>query len=218
MLSDNNSTQMDLEVSPSIITINSETNVLDPFQRFAALPKKIFSKLKTIQSINIFGIDTLTIGFNIPLSKHQLVGWVKTKKSVVLEFGNKPLSNVYIRRHEFENGIVIRFKYIPVDYPGEVVNLLLVEFKSIPKLLGICSHSQMQDWEKGWDAINKILNDIPFLVKLPDIRDGIIYRIDLCCKFPGWEKCAFLFEHYCSALFSSQGHLLIPRKPSYFPR
>jgi hypothetical protein len=130
----------------------------------------------------IIGIDTLKIGFTLPYGTLDLVGWHHTSSAFIQETGEKFLGEVY-RRTVLLAKTQIKFKYIPINFDGDVVYLLLIEFISVPKLLGICSHTQIGDWEAGWDKLNDMLRDIPFLPKLPDVRDAVLYRIDIAANF-----------------------------------
>lgn len=164
------------------------------FRQHANLPKRFFSKLKTASSVNIFGIDTLKVGFKISLSETDLINWKKNNETIVAEVGEKPISKVYHRSYPIGNGSSVSFTYIPMDYQKKEVNLLLIGFHSVPKMLGICNHSQVQDWQKGWDRINHIISNIPFPMEIPDIRDGIIYRIDLSVNFQVGDNVSYFLD------------------------
>ncbi len=186
------------------------------FQQFANLPKRVFPKLKTARSVNLFGIDSLKIGFHIHLSEPNLKDWLKNEKVIMSEFEDKLLSRVHTRKHQIGNGSSINFAYIPVDYQGKNVDLLIIELHSVPKLLGVCNHSQIQDWEQGWDRINQILSDIPFLVEIPDVRDGIIYRIDVCANFQVGKNVNNFMDILCKRHFPHRTIQTFPGKQVIF--
>src|SRR5512138_1727734 len=76
-------------------------------------------------SRSIIGIDTLKVGLQVPLTRAELVGWRHHESALVKETEEKFIGEVY-RRTLPMRGTQIHLKYVPVDYAGNQVDLLLI--------------------------------------------------------------------------------------------
>lgn len=157
---------------------------------------------------SLYGLDTIKIGFRIPLKTISFVGWKKNIKKEINEFGENITNEYYYYDHRTQNGTVIKLKFIPIDYKG-FTNLLLVEL-SLPKLMYGCNHRNIEDWDLTYDFANAAIANIEGLPPLPDIQDSIVHRVDICTNFQVGEN----VSDYIQAL--QKGHYP-HRNPKPYP-
>jgi hypothetical protein len=134
-----------------------------------------------------YGIDTIKVGYSLALSVNHLKGWKLTTHSVVGELDDKVYAYIYHNKFIASNGTVITLKYIPTNYKGNSFDMLFIEF-SLPKLVLGCNHEDIDDWQGAFRTANSIIATIPGLPSLPNIRDAVLYRIDLCANLQVGEE------------------------------
>jgi len=55
---------------------------------------------------------------------------------------------------------------------------------SLPKLLYGCNHRPIGDWDIAFGCVNREFARIPGIPPLGDVRDAVLYRLDICANFP----------------------------------
>ena len=138
-------------------------------------------------------IDTIKLGTEVSIEDIDLTGWKKTTEEFVDLSSNKFIGENYAKNLRIRNEVILKFRYIPIDYSRKIANLLLVE-GSIPKNHNGFNYEELYDWEVACDGLNQRIASFPGLPKLPDIRDWVIYGIDLCHNHPVGDNVSFYLE------------------------
>ena len=122
------------------------------------------------------GIDTLAVEFEIQINQVYLHSW---EMFTYQKVGRRRLDLEYIKNIYIENGAAIKCTYRPRSFIGK--RLLIIEF-SLPMLLYGNNIQMVDDIEVAITHANEIISKIPELSQI-DIRDGVLFRLDVCCNF-----------------------------------
>jgi hypothetical protein len=137
--------------------------------------------------MNDISVDTMKIRFQVPMKDIVFDGW-EHKITEKFENNKRIYSNdFYFRKHITSNGTVIQLKFIPKDFYHQGENFLFIEW-SLPKLLYGCNHKMLENWDSALNQTNDELSKISGLPQLGDIRNAIIYRLDVCVNFQVGEN------------------------------
>jgi hypothetical protein len=141
-------------------------------------------------------IDTVKLGFHIPLSLEQLEEWdLKVNRRY------KPTRTtrfMYLSWLRFEEGS-IRVKYYPQDLKGQPVPLLLFEM-SLPMLVYGNNIHTISSPSMAIEKAHEIIGQYPYIPKV-DLNQGILHRIDLCHNFqvgefvPEWIRQLYKLDY-----------------------
>lgn len=130
----------------------------------------------------VSGIDTVKVGYTVQADKINWEGWTKQEISKITQNQVKWKKFFNINWYKTPNNSFVTLKYIPADFMGRPLNLLLLEF-SLPKLLFGNNYCNIDNWQFALDYVNATFANIPGLPQLGDVRDAILYRLDLCANF-----------------------------------
>jgi hypothetical protein len=124
-------------------------------------------------------IDTVKILYHVPFQEINVEDWLHKSTSKGHKEGEEDMFDFWVFDYFSENKTMIRLKYIPYDWYGHDRDMLFIEF-SLPKLVHGCNHQLIGNWESAFDCANRELSKIPGLPPLGDIRDAMLFRLDLC--------------------------------------
>ena len=127
-------------------------------------------------------VDTIKVMFHVFMQDICFDEWehhINKKKKEDVDY---LITDFYVRKYKTSNGTVINLKFAPKDYYRRGENFLFVEF-SLPKLLYGCNHRMLENWDAALDQANDELSKISGLPPLGDIREAILYRLDICVNF-----------------------------------
>lgn len=129
----------------------------------------------------IYGIDTIKVGFHVMAEEMTYEGWQKFERTNQMHEEEFLINVYYLRFISMPNGAQITLKFIPYDYSKSPLNLLLIEF-SFPKLVLGNNYKNIHDWGSALNIANEEIANISGLPHLPDIQDGVLYRLDICAN------------------------------------